>query len=123
MARARIQGFVREANQAAALSNKALEMVLDMRLNCNEQEWTTEIGNAVKRHEELIIATENVFDGSIFEKDPLYAYNVVDAESLIMKLQTEDDIAAEWQNVKLSAEFMRADVTAHSRSIGLPLAN
>jgi hypothetical protein len=96
--RAKARGFYREAEQAAAQAQHALERIRKSFLDCVAKEdsvgtsWTARLEEAVSKHHELISEADGIFSGGPFEKDPLFAYAIADAEGLITELSSIDNI-------------------------------
>lgn len=116
MRRAFSKGFLREANQAASNAKRSLEMTLvEFRflqgdLN-GKDSWSQRVNSALAGHTRLISESSDSFGGSPFEKDPLYAFSVVDAEDIIKGLSEEQDFAEyfkEIENVLVGADGKRS---------------
>lgn len=96
MWRASSRGFNREAAQAAASAAETLEACY--RVFCSrgsgthaDDLWTDCVQQALTGHQRLLEEFEDILEGGPFEKDPLYAYAVVDAENLIRSMRSEQD--------------------------------
>lgn len=81
------RGFRREAVQAATQAKRCLE---DVRRrsdeNGNNGNWSKVLSEAVDRQKKLVAEADDIFRGGPFEKDPLFAYAVADAEKFIVGL-------------------------------------
>lgn len=113
MGRAKARGFRREAEQAAAQSIEALEAVRVLFLDCEAQlnkggkTWIEHLAEAVSKHRKLISDAEDIFRGGPFEKDPLFAYAIADAEGVIETLRTSPEIDQHLKDVSKELSDLR----------------
>lgn len=97
--RARARGFRREAMQAAVQAKRSMEEVRRLFERCNDQlnpdgmDWSQLLTDAIEKHRKLVSDADDYFRGGPFEKDPLFAYAVVDAEEVIISLNSHEVIA------------------------------
>lgn len=105
LARAKARGFMREAQQAAAQALIVLTSIEKDFKDVGELgegadlRWEEKLETAVAGHRELINSTEYVFSGDMLERDPLYAYAIVDAENIIRNLCDATMIEIERNNI------------------------
>ena len=111
--RAKARGFRREAEQAATLSLQALEQIGRLFADCqvstggDQKTWRERLDAAISQHRKLISDAEDIFRGGPFEKDPLFAYAIADAERVIEQMQTSDDIGNHVGEVSATLEALR----------------
>lgn len=96
--RAKARGFRREASKAAAVALRSLAAIRQSFDKCQTQpttsqiEWTEVLKAALIKHQKLVIDAEDIFRGGALEKDPLFAYAIVDAEAVILELDSGEKI-------------------------------
>lgn len=90
--RAKARGFRREAEQAAVLSISVIEEIKRQYEQCQSSDdvhqasWLEVLAQAKDKHRRLVKDADDLFRGGPFEKDPLFAYAIADAEEVIETL-------------------------------------
>ncbi|MDI3334798.1 hypothetical protein QKW60_00075 [Defluviimonas aestuarii] len=97
--RAKARGFRREAEQAAVLASNVLEEIKRQYEQCQSSDdvhqasWLEALTRAKDKHRRLIKEADDIFRGGPFEKDPLFAYAIADAEEVIETLTNSKGIS------------------------------